>query len=113
MHQYFAHGLNICSELLLPELVPGRAGNRKWVDDDKTDKYLARHKLKVGERFKKTLISPAAAEKLLKAKDERLPEEYWWRADGKPKLVSSTDSRPALPPSATDAFDIPEGATDV
>jgi hypothetical protein len=43
--------------------------HRKWKDETSADGYLVRKKLKEAERYTKKLISPSAAEKLIKVKD--------------------------------------------
>ncbi len=89
------------------KLVPGRGGNRRWIDEEKVSKYLAGKKLKVDERFHRKLISPAQAEKLLKTRGAKLPGELWSKPEPGLKLVPDADSRQALLPSTQTDFDIP------
>lgn len=82
------------------KLVAGRPGNRKWSDETDAAKLLAIH-LSSDERYEKTLISPAKAEKLLKDKQlstrfENRMRDLTVRGEGKPTLVPETDPRPEL-----------------
>jgi len=84
------------------KLVAGREGNREWTDTEAVDKLLA-PKLKA-DRFKKELISPAQAEKLLPRKDwstrfTNLFDGYVTRSGPKNKIALASDKREAvLPP---------------
>jgi len=92
------------------KLVEGRKGHRKWADEEAADKWLARRKLKVAERYKRSLVSPAQAEKLMKQAGTQLPDDLVTQADGKRKIAPAGDSRPALPPAASvDAFGVVPG----
>ena len=75
------------------KLVEGRS-TRTWVNEEETAKVLS-EKLSADEMFKHTLISPAAAEKLLKTQKSIL-EGLVMKSEGKPTLVPSCDKRIAL-----------------
>ncbi|MDP2263258.1 MAG: DUF2800 domain-containing protein [Hydrogenophaga sp.] len=94
------------------ELVPGRQGARKWVDETAAEQALS--KMRLGDdMYHRKLISPTDAEKLSKADADgksRLGPRQWnklaaliARDDGKQKIVL----RPAAPTatdSSTDLF---------
>ncbi len=101
---HIIHMIDVGEDVPGYKLVQGRA-NRQWHDPEKVDKYLARRGLRVGQRFKKVLVSPAQAEKALKGtKGPELPERLYHKPEGKKKLVPDADARPALPASATEDF---------
>lgn len=92
------------------KLVAGRPGNRKWKDEAAADAMLKSMRLKDAERYTYKLISPTAAEKLVK--DGRLSERQWkrldeqiTRPDGKPTVAESSDSRPAISVSVENDFE--------
>lgn len=85
------------------KMVAGRS-IRKWADEEQAEKAL-RKKLKVAEVFKKSLITPAQAEKKL-GKSHPLLDDLTVKPEGKPTLVPETDKRPALQfNSVEDDFD--------
>ncbi|MBL4898685.1 MAG: DUF2800 domain-containing protein, partial [Colwellia sp.] len=75
------------------KLVRGKS-NRAWLDKDDAEKRLKR-KLKVSELYKKTMLTPAQAEKLM-GKGHPLLGELITKPEGKPTLVSITDKRTAI-----------------
>jgi len=91
------------------KLVRGRS-NRVWIDEEKASRYLGRNGVKAEDRYTKKLVSPNAAEKLLKAKggDTQALEKYWEKPEGAAKIAPVADSRPALPPAAQRIFGLPE-----
>lgn len=92
------------------KLVTGREGIRKWSSDH--DAQVALMDCGVGEldMFKKTLISPTQAEKLIKAK--KITKEQWCekietlitRAEGKPTVAVESDKRPAYQPMSAEDY---------
>ena len=83
------------------KLVEGRAGPRKWSDESKAEKMLKGWKVPSEARYVKSLISPTAAEKLVKLKT--LTEDQWRdlnsviiREPGKLTVVPESDKRPAV-----------------
>ena len=83
------------------KLVEGRAGPRKWSDESKAEKMLKGWKVPAEARYVKSLISPTAAEKLVKMKT--LTDEQWTelnalisREPGKLTVVPESDKRPAV-----------------
>ena len=83
------------------KLVEGRAGPRKWSDEGKAEKMLKGWKVPAEARYVKSLISPTAAEKLVKMKT--LTDEQWTelnalisREPGKLTVVPESDKRPAV-----------------
>lgn len=80
------------------KLVEGKQGNRQWVDSAKAEAALKALRLKQDEIFERKLISPTAAEKVLKktpAKWEKL-QGLISRNPGKPSVAPVTDKRPEL-----------------
>jgi hypothetical protein len=80
------------------KLVQGRQGNRAWTDEAGAEKILKLARLKLAERCTFKLISPTAAEKILKDKPT-----YWakaqafiTRADGGLSVAPESDARPAF-----------------
>lgn len=83
------------------KLVEGRAGPRKWSDEGKAEKLLKGWKVPAEVRYVKSLISPTAAEKLVKQKT--LTADQWrdlnsviTREPGKLTVVPESDKRPAV-----------------
>lgn len=81
------------------KLVAGREGNREWTDAAEAEKRLKAMSLKVGQMYKKKLISPTEAEKVMRKKMplrwDRI-QELVSRAPAKPALVEESDGRPSL-----------------
>jgi hypothetical protein len=79
------------------KIVEKRA-TRKWLDEKNADKYLTKSGLKIDERRPRTLISPAAAEKLLKPLVKKIPEEYAKGVSAGTTLAPSDDKRAEIKP---------------
>lgn len=96
------------------KLVRGRPGVRKWADDEAAEKMLAGMKVPKAERTVSKVISPTAAQKLVKA--QKLSEAQWsklevlvTRSEGALALAPESDKRPAVePPSVAEAFPVIE-----
>lgn len=90
------------------KLVQGRQGARAWTAEEEAEAALKKLKVKADLMYKKELISPTDAEKLLKGdvKWEKL-QAYITRSEGKPSVAPASDKRPALiiEPTADD-FDV-------
>lgn len=91
------------------KLVSGRAGPRKWVDDAAVESALKGY-LKVDELYEKKVISPTAAEKLMKT--ERIGKTKWkqlqeliTRKGPGVLVVPESDPREPVKPELEDAFD--------
>lgn len=88
------------------KLVQGREGNRAWKDEVLAEKNLARY-IKQGTLWKKSLISPAVAEKELKAAGVAKPAveatmvKLTERAAGKEVLTTADDRREEVRPAIT------------
>lgn len=86
------------------KVVLGRAGARKWRDEQKADDLLAGLSVDEDTRYKRKLISPTDAEKLYKA---GLINDLGWtelrketvRPDPKPVLASESDKREEYKPA--------------
>lgn len=104
------------------KLVQGKQGNRKWADPAEAEALLKAFRLKTEEMYDLSLISPTAAEKLLKPTIDpatgenvkpRLGPRQWkkaialiTRSEGSPSVAPESDKRPALVlQAATDDFD--------
>jgi hypothetical protein len=86
------------------KLVTGREGNRAWKDEDMTAKVLKKY-LPEDNLWKKTLISPAVAEKELKGAAVAKPViesqmvKLTERPAGKPVLALESDGREEVKPA--------------
>lgn len=96
------------------KLVRGRPGIRKWTDDEAAEKALASMKVAKADRTVSKVISPTAAQKLVKA--QKISEAQWaklealvTRSEGSLTLAPESDKRPAVePPSVGDEFPVIE-----
>ena len=94
------HDLSNGAEPVGLKLVEGKA-NRKWANVDDALKLLSNHLSLDEMRPREEIISPAAAERLLKntklsARFTNRMKTLITRPEGKPTLVSADDPRPAL-----------------
>jgi hypothetical protein len=81
------------------KLVEGRKGNRAWADEAAVEEMMKRSfRLRDADMYVQKLISPTAAEKLLKDTPKRWKrvEDLMTRAEGKPSVAPAADKRPAL-----------------
>lgn len=81
------------------KLVEGRKGNRAWTDEAAVEEMMKRSfRLRDADMYVQKLISPTAAEKLLKDTPKRWKrvEDLMTRAEGKPSVAPAADRRPAL-----------------
>jgi hypothetical protein len=80
------------------KLVTGKKGNRQWADGPTVENLFKSFRLKQNEMYKFDLISPTAAEKLLKDNPKRWSkvQEHITQSDGKPSVAPASDKRPAL-----------------
>lgn len=83
------------------KLVRKRA-NRSWTDEEKTLKYFAKIGLPAAERHVKKILSPAQAEKALKAAHlpAELPAHLVESVSSGTTLAPESDKRPAVPIAA-------------
>ena len=79
------------------KLVNKRA-TRNWADEERTVKYFAKIGLPAAERHVKKLISPAQAEKVLKANKlpDTLPDHLVEKVSSGTTLAPESDKRPAV-----------------
>lgn len=106
-----AHALNLLErgeEVPGWKLVPKRA-TRKWTDEERATEILRDAGLTEEDLYTKKFVSPAQAEKALKAAKIKpaLLEQVVVKESSGPKLAPDTDPRPELPASAISDFDIP------
>lgn len=86
------------------KLVQGRDSNREWKDEPAAEKTLSKY-ISPETMWKKTLISPAAAEKVMKADAVAKPviettmERLTHRAAGKAVLTTYDDKRDEIVPA--------------
>jgi hypothetical protein len=80
------------------KLVEGKRGNRKWADEVEAEKALKAMRLKKEQMYSFEVISPTAAEKLLKPTPKRWKkvQALITQNDGKPSVAPVADKRPAL-----------------
>lgn len=80
------------------KLVEGKQGIRQWVDAGKAEAALKALKLKQDQIFERKLVSPTAAEKVLKGEPEKWDKLQGLisRNPGKPSVAPVTDKRPEL-----------------
>lgn len=82
------------------KVVQGKQGNRAWSDADEAEKLMRdTFRLKTDEMYTKTVISPTAAEKLLKDESPRRwtkLQPLITRSDGKLSVAPESDKRPAV-----------------
>lgn len=95
------------------KLVAGRAGVRKWKDEDAVEEFLTRQCFDPWTMY--DLKSPAKLEKALKQCNASHVytelEPYITRTDSKPRLVPETDKAPELPSAAADFEVLDAGQT--
>jgi hypothetical protein len=90
------------------KLVQGRAGARRWVDAADEDLKAALEETLGDKAWKSELVSPTAAETLLKAEPDlwEALQDHITRAEGRLSVAPASDKRPAVDPSAVaDDFD--------
>jgi hypothetical protein len=81
------------------KLVAGRKGNRAWADAAEAEQIMKKSfRLRDDDMYERVLISPTAAEKLLKDTPKRWArvQDLIQRGEGKPSVAPATDKRPAL-----------------
>ena len=82
-------------------MVTGKKGNRKWTNEADAIAALKKAKLKKGQMYTESLISPTTAQKLL---DEAVVTPKQWekirvcitQSDGQPSVAPAKDKRPAI-----------------
>ncbi len=91
-HQLLENGATIPGWKLV-----GKRPTRRWVDEEKTIKFMQRMKLPADERFEKKLISPAKAEKALKPLGiAEMPKDLVVSESSGTTLAPDSDKRPAV-----------------
>ena len=81
------------------KLVAGRKGNRAWADAAEAERIMKKSfRMRDDDMYEQVLISPTAAEKLLKVTPKRWArvQDLIQRGEGKPSVAPATDKRPAL-----------------
>lgn len=80
------------------KLVEGKRGNRAWADETEAEKALKGMRFKKEQMYQFKVISPTAAEKLLKPTPKRWAklQSLITQADGKPSVAPLSDKRPAV-----------------
>ena len=93
------------------KLVQGRQGARKWSDERAVEELLRKtFRLPADVAYERTVISPTAAERLVRAGE--LGDRRWERLQslikrepGKVSVAPATDPRPSWAPSTVDGFE--------
>lgn len=90
------------------KLVQSRRGARAWRDEQEAEAALKALRLKVDEIYSRKVITPAAAEKLLKESPRKLArlQELVTQAEGRPVIAPASDKREAIAVASADDFDI-------
>lgn len=85
------------------KLVAGRAGNRKWSNEEEVEAIMKSMRLRVEEMYDMKLISPASAEKLLKKNPRKWSRlrDLATRSEPAPTIAPEEDKRPALESGCT------------
>ncbi len=80
------------------KMVRGKQGNRKWKDDAEAEKAFKAARIHADEMYDKYIISPTAAEKLLKDRPRLWSKinEHVTRAEGKLSVAPESDKREAV-----------------
>lgn len=80
------------------KLVQGKKGNRTWKDEAGAALVLKKSRLPVDQLYSRKLVTPTAAEKLLKDKPKLWNQlaELITQSDGQPSVAPESDKRPAL-----------------
>lgn len=88
------------------KLVEGKKSARAWKDEKAAERYLINKELDEDQRYKKTLVTPAQAEKVIGRK--KLDDDFKKlvsQTDGKPSLAADDDPRKAYDQALADEFD--------
>lgn len=83
------------------KLVKGKRGARKWVDAAKAEQRMKTLRLKQDEMYKREVISPTQAEKLLPAAKYQKLVDLVTQSDGGLSVAPATDPRPEERVAAT------------
>lgn len=68
--------------------------HRAWSDEDSARETLSRHGVSRDKYIKETMVSPNAAEKLLKKEDREELSGFWRKPPGAPVIALASDKRP-------------------
>lgn len=90
------------------KLVAGKKGARAWSDATAVEDILKNSmRLRQDEMYDMKLISPTAAEKVLKPKQYERLAEFITQKSGSPSVAPESDKRPAINPAAVaEQFDV-------
>lgn len=87
------------------KLVEGRPGNRSWDNPEWVEELACRYNVDYDLLIKKSVMSPAEAEKVLKGTYDRMwveLETHIQRKPGQPSITTADDKRPAWSPVSDD-----------
>jgi hypothetical protein len=89
------------------KLVQGRRGARSWIDEQLAEETLKSMRYKMEEMYNMKLITPPAAEKLLKGNPKRWNKmlRLVGQSEGSPSVAHISDKRPALAVTTVDDSD--------
>ena len=89
------------------KIVRGRAGNRKWVDEEQVSMILSENQLGMEDIFQlPKLLTPPNMVKLLKVNglSADLISDLWVQPEGKRTMATNADPRDELPPETQAEF---------
>ena len=92
------------------KLVRGRAGNRKWIDEAPVEERLKELGFLKRQVYKQVMITPAVADKMLKAQGISTTQlsNLYNQAEGKPTITDRNDPREEIVPADGELFDVIE-----
>lgn len=88
------------------KLVQGKRGNRKWIDEKATVKFLKEIGFKKSQTHETSLLSLTKIEKLVPADKWEMLKFNIVQPDGAPIAVADTDARPEYAVAKTEDFDV-------
>lgn len=82
------------------KLVLGRSGNRKWTDENSVETVMKRNGFNKKQIYNQTMVTPAVAEKMLKAKNISTTQisHLWNQPEGKLTITDSADPKEEVIP---------------
>tara|TARA_R100001143_G_C3360997_1_gene135685 strand:- start:17975 stop:19177 length:1203 start_codon:yes stop_codon:yes gene_type:complete len=99
------------------KLVQGRAGARRWTDEDEVEAVYKRARIKQADKYAPPkLKTPTQAEKAFKKAKPKIWNELQLlveQPEGKPSLAPESDKRPALVVAETENFEDVSGIDDL
>jgi hypothetical protein len=115
-YDYLLYQLELGRNVPGQKLGKGRAGNRKWTNEEAARRFLVKSGVVPLDLYDQKFTSPAQASQLLrlslggtiKANDARLTD-FVYQPPGKLTMIPADDSRPAIASAASAFDDVEEG----